>query len=49
MTVPVVIHLADDSAEINMNRIAAANKWIVAFNRNPNLIDTAGVWTEITE
>lgn len=40
---------SDDSAEMNMNKIAATNKWIAAFNRNPNLIDTAGVWTEITE
>jgi len=40
---------ADDSAEMHMNRLANDGKWITAFNRDPKLIDTAGVWTEITE
>ena len=32
-----------------MNRISNATEWAAGFNINPQLIDTAGVWTEVTE
>lgn len=32
-----------------INRIDNATKWVAGFNVNPQLIDSADVWTEVTE
>lgn len=32
-----------------MNRISNATEWAAGFNINPQLIDSADVWTEVTE
>ena len=38
-----------DSAMPYMNKINNATEWVAGFNTNPSLIDTANVWTEVTE
>tara|TARA_B100001287_G_C22684974_1_gene532796 strand:- start:5503 stop:5778 length:276 start_codon:yes stop_codon:yes gene_type:complete len=38
-----------DTAMPYMNRISDATEWAAGFIVNPELIDTAGVWTEVTE
>ena len=51
--VPDEIHIealtSRDSASSYMNRIDNASAWIIGFDMDPNLIDSADVWTEITE